>query len=154
MPAVLLASHCSIKHAHHHYRTHTLLRNSQPVHQRIRFLVERGTLTRIPSSVRTLRPRPRRTRRNHLCQQPLNFTTSYMGMFKSGLECGIVPQPQPTPQLAPSVCPGKRAVSANVSASSAIWRQKRAEYATFEPLFKQKSCSAGVQQHPPKQPPS
>ncbi len=49
-------------------RPNSLSGRNQPVHQRIRFLVERGIFTRIPSSARALRPRPRRARRNHLCQ--------------------------------------------------------------------------------------
>ena len=73
-------------------------------------------------------------------------------MRKSTLECGIVPQHQITLTLTPSVFPGQKAGSTTTSKPTTAQRQKRAEYATFEPLFKQKSCSAGVQQHPPKKP--
>lgn len=62
-----------------------------------------------------------------------------MRMFKSALEYDIVPQSQPTPQLTSFISPGQRAVSADISASSATQRQKRAKHATFEPLFIQKS---------------
>mgnify|MGYP007000694860 FL=1 len=62
-----------------------------------------------------------------------------MRMFKSGLECGIVPQPRIALLLTPLISPGQRLAHSVASENCLKQLQKSAEYATFERLFMQKS---------------